>query len=145
MVENLFILKKLHAMQRTENPNQIFPEKELRGHSPNFHIHVSVSDLYIPTINLPILLQEICGLILGILCVKTVPVLIIWTELHCFCPVKILESMCSENVILTRSRLLNKQLYYFFGWGGGGAVERVIFCYFSNKTCKIPSPPLSGG
>jgi hypothetical protein len=77
MVENLFILKKLHAMQRTENPNQIFPEKELRGHSPNFHIHVSVSDLYIPTINLPILLQEICGLILGILCVKTVPVLII--------------------------------------------------------------------
>jgi hypothetical protein len=24
----------------------IFPEKELRGHSPNFHIHVSVSDLY---------------------------------------------------------------------------------------------------
>jgi hypothetical protein len=28
---------------------------------PNFHIHVSVSDLYIPTIDLPILLQEICG------------------------------------------------------------------------------------
>ncbi len=25
---------------------QIFPEKELLGHSPNFHIHVSVSDLY---------------------------------------------------------------------------------------------------
>jgi hypothetical protein len=23
------------------------PEKELHGHSPNFHIHVSVSDLYI--------------------------------------------------------------------------------------------------
>jgi hypothetical protein len=45
---------------------QIFPVKELRGHSPNFHIHVSVSDLYIPTINLPILLQEICELILGI-------------------------------------------------------------------------------
>ncbi len=32
----------------------------------NFHIHVSVSDLYIPTIDLPILLQEICGPILGI-------------------------------------------------------------------------------
>jgi hypothetical protein len=44
----------------------MFPEKELRGHSPNFHIHVSVSDFYIPTIDLPILLQEICGLILGI-------------------------------------------------------------------------------
>ncbi len=47
-------------MQRhnTENSKQIFPEKELRGLSPNFHIHVSVSDLYIPTIDLPILLQD---------------------------------------------------------------------------------------
>ncbi len=36
-------------------------------HSPKFHIHVSESDLYIPTIDLPpILLQEICGPILGI-------------------------------------------------------------------------------
>jgi hypothetical protein len=34
---------------------QIFPEKEFCGLSPNFHIHVSVSDLYIPTIGLPIL------------------------------------------------------------------------------------------
>jgi len=51
------------TMQRTntENSKQIFPEKELRGHSPNFHIHVSVSDLYIPTMDLSILLQEICG------------------------------------------------------------------------------------
>jgi hypothetical protein len=39
---------------------------ELRGHSPNFHIHVSVSDLYISTIDLPVLLQELCGPILGI-------------------------------------------------------------------------------
>jgi hypothetical protein len=47
-------------MQRhtTENSKQIFPEKELRGLSPNFHIHVSVSDLNIPTTGLPILLQE---------------------------------------------------------------------------------------
>jgi hypothetical protein len=44
----------------------IFPEKELRGHSPNFYIHVSVSDLHIPTIDLTILLKEICGSILGI-------------------------------------------------------------------------------
>jgi len=28
----------------TENLKQIFPEKELRGVSPNFHIHVSVND-----------------------------------------------------------------------------------------------------
>jgi hypothetical protein len=51
-----------HALQRhsTENSKQIeiFLEMELRGLSPNFHIHVSVSDLYIPTIGLPILLPE---------------------------------------------------------------------------------------
>jgi hypothetical protein len=37
---------------------KIFPEKELRGISPSFHIHVSVSDLYIPWIGLPVLLHE---------------------------------------------------------------------------------------
>ncbi len=42
----------------TENLKQIFPEKELRDHSSNSYNHVSVSDLYIPTISLPILLQE---------------------------------------------------------------------------------------
>jgi hypothetical protein len=38
----------------------IFLEKELRSLSPNYQIHVSVSDLlvYIPTMGLPILLQE---------------------------------------------------------------------------------------
>ncbi len=38
------------ALQRhnTKNLNQIFPETELRGLSPHFHIHVSVSDLHIP-------------------------------------------------------------------------------------------------
>jgi hypothetical protein len=61
------VLRVNNALQRTnsENSKQIFPEKELRGHSPNFHIHVSVSDLYTPTIDLPILLQEICGPIPG--------------------------------------------------------------------------------
>ncbi len=44
------------TLQRTntENSKQIFPEEELRGHSPNFHIHVSVSDLFIPTIEMEI-------------------------------------------------------------------------------------------
>jgi hypothetical protein len=48
------------TLQRTnaENSKQIFSEQEILGHSPNFHIYVSVSDLYIPTIDLPILLQE---------------------------------------------------------------------------------------
>jgi hypothetical protein len=54
------------TLQRTntKNSKQILPEEELRGHSPNFPLHVSVSDLFIPTIDLPILLQEIYGPIL---------------------------------------------------------------------------------
>jgi hypothetical protein len=52
--------------QNAENLKRIFPEKEYWGLSPNFHINVSVSELYIPTIGLPVLLEEICGLILGI-------------------------------------------------------------------------------
>ncbi len=41
---------RLTSLQRTntENLTQIFPEKELRGHRLNFHIHVSVSDFNIP-------------------------------------------------------------------------------------------------
>jgi hypothetical protein len=31
--------------QNNEISKQIFPEKEYRGLSPNFHIHVSMSDL----------------------------------------------------------------------------------------------------
>jgi hypothetical protein len=49
------------TLQRTNTDNlkQIFPEKELRGHSPvPISIHVSVSDICIPTIDLPILLAE---------------------------------------------------------------------------------------
>ncbi len=36
-------------------------EKDLRGLCPNFHIHVSVGNLSIPRICLPILLQENIG------------------------------------------------------------------------------------
>ncbi len=45
--------------QNAKNLKQIFPEKEYQGLSPNFHIHVSVSALYIPTMGLPFLLEEI--------------------------------------------------------------------------------------
>ncbi len=45
--------------QNAENWKQIFPGKEYRGLSPNFHIHVSVSEVYIPTMGLPVLLEEI--------------------------------------------------------------------------------------
>ncbi len=40
------------------NSKHILPEMKLRSLCPNSYIHVSVSDLYIPTIGLPILLQE---------------------------------------------------------------------------------------
>ncbi len=38
--------------QNAENLKQIFPEKEYRGLSLNFHIYVPVSELYIPTMGL---------------------------------------------------------------------------------------------
>ncbi len=58
----------IYALQRqnAENFKQIFPEKEYQDLSPNFHIHVSVSELYISTMGLPFLLEEICGPMLGI-------------------------------------------------------------------------------
>ncbi len=57
-----------NELQRTnaENLNQIFPEKELRGRSPNYAHSLWAICIYIPTIDRPILLQEICGPILGI-------------------------------------------------------------------------------
>jgi hypothetical protein len=57
----LYTNKSVDTLQRhdAENSKQIFPEKELGDLSPNFHIHVSVSGLYVyPLIGLPILLQE---------------------------------------------------------------------------------------
>jgi hypothetical protein len=38
----------------------------LQRQNADFHIHVSVSEVYIPTMGLPFLLEEICGPILGI-------------------------------------------------------------------------------
>jgi hypothetical protein len=47
------------TLQRHNAEIFIFLEKELRRLSPSFHIYVSVSDLYIPTIGLPFLLQTV--------------------------------------------------------------------------------------
>jgi hypothetical protein len=41
--------------QCAENSIYVFPEMKLRGRVPISYIHVSVSDLYIPRIGLPIL------------------------------------------------------------------------------------------
>ncbi len=46
------------SLHCNENPIYVFPEKELRGFSHNFHIHVSVSDLFIPRIGPHIFLQQ---------------------------------------------------------------------------------------
>jgi hypothetical protein len=48
--------------QKFETNTQILPEKELHGLSPNFHIYLSVSDLYILMIGLAYLLQENMGI-----------------------------------------------------------------------------------
>jgi hypothetical protein len=45
-------------MHCNENPINVFPEMELCGLSPNLHIHVSVSDLYIPRTGPHIFLQQ---------------------------------------------------------------------------------------
>jgi hypothetical protein len=52
--------RKCPTLQRHNNKNSkyIFPEKDLRDLSPDFHIDVSRSDLHISTTGLPILLQE---------------------------------------------------------------------------------------
>jgi hypothetical protein len=52
--------------QNTEISKQIFSKKEYRGLSPNFYVQASVSDLYIPTVGLPILLEEICRPMVGL-------------------------------------------------------------------------------
>jgi hypothetical protein len=61
-----FFIDTAPQRHNTENSKQIFPEKGLWGLSANIHVHVSESDLYISMIRLPIMLQEICGPILGI-------------------------------------------------------------------------------
>ncbi len=60
MVGATFWIIVLNALQRhfTENLKQIFVEMKLRSLVPNSYIHIPVSDLYIPAIGLPILLQE---------------------------------------------------------------------------------------
>ncbi len=56
IIEHLSKPERTLQRHNTENSKHIFPDKELCGLSPNFHIHVSVSD--IPTVYLSILLQE---------------------------------------------------------------------------------------
>jgi hypothetical protein len=50
--------KKKNMQWCKEDPIYVFPEMKLRTLAPNSYIHVSVSDLYIPRIGLPILQQN---------------------------------------------------------------------------------------
>jgi hypothetical protein len=61
-------INEYHRLQMhcTENSNQIFPKMKLCGLVPNFHIHVSVGDLYIPTIGPQTQYSEIGGPIVRI-------------------------------------------------------------------------------
>ncbi len=52
------ILQTLHCKDTKPKIRNKYKKKELCGLSPNFHIHLSVNDLYILTIGLPIVLQE---------------------------------------------------------------------------------------
>jgi hypothetical protein len=53
-----FCERFIYSDDSKENPMYVLSEKKLRGLSPNFHIHVSVSDLYILTIGPHIFLQQ---------------------------------------------------------------------------------------
>jgi hypothetical protein len=53
-------------MHCNENPIYVFLFCELRGLSPSFHIHVSVSDLYIPRIGPHISCSRLGRSIVGI-------------------------------------------------------------------------------
>jgi hypothetical protein len=44
-----------------ENSKEIFPKMKLCGLTPNFYIHVPVSDLYSSIIGPPILMYCVCG------------------------------------------------------------------------------------
>jgi hypothetical protein len=53
-------------MHCTENKKQIFPEMKLRGLVSTFYIHVSVSELYSPSIDPQMQYSKIGGPIVGI-------------------------------------------------------------------------------
>jgi hypothetical protein len=61
-LKNLLYTAKTKCLKLEIN----IPRKGISGPHPNIHIHVSVSELYIPTMGLPFLLEEILGPILGI-------------------------------------------------------------------------------
>jgi hypothetical protein len=67
MVQTVLVSLRKHIKgSYVGDPDPDTLQSQNRGLSPNFHIHVSVSELYIPRMGLSVLLEEICRLILGI-------------------------------------------------------------------------------
>jgi hypothetical protein len=58
LICQLFLSKFIVYLHCTEKPIYVFLEMKLRGLVPNSCIYVSVSDLCIPRIGLPIRLQQ---------------------------------------------------------------------------------------
>ncbi len=52
------IFSSFTVLTLKQDPIYVFPELKLPCVVPNFHIHISVSDLYIPMIGPPIFLQQ---------------------------------------------------------------------------------------
>ncbi len=48
----------LKIIDTNDNSIYVFPDRELRGLSPNFHIHVNVRDLYITRVGQHIFLKQ---------------------------------------------------------------------------------------
>ncbi len=63
-VQTFYVPFHIHCKDKYRTSKQIFPEKELRGLDPNFHLHAFVRDLYIPVCLF--CRRKICGLILEI-------------------------------------------------------------------------------
>jgi hypothetical protein len=59
------VISNLYLVHCNENPIYVLLFGELRGLSPNIHIHVSVSDLYIPKISTHISCSRIGRSIVG--------------------------------------------------------------------------------
>ncbi len=59
-------MRALCTLQRTNTAKQIFPEKELCGHSPNFYIHVSWERFVYSHKRSAYSAAGVCVLILGI-------------------------------------------------------------------------------
>jgi hypothetical protein len=66
--EALLILNEQYTYDALSNPTASLKPQALQ--SSNSYIHIFVSDLYIPTIGLPLLQQEIGGWNMGIYCIK---------------------------------------------------------------------------